>query len=156
MLATTHSLGWYACNLKAVKLATWLHDVIYDSRAPDNEERSADYAERLCVRLCIPDGHLVAALILKTKTHDAGGDPDAQVLIDADLAILGASEPVYRDYADAIRQEYGWVPEPEYRAGRRQVLQTFLRRPKIFRLLRHLEYSARQNLADEIANEASF
>src|SRR4051794_1424217 len=28
-------------------LATWLHDVIYNSRAGDNEERSAEYASAL-------------------------------------------------------------------------------------------------------------
>ena len=86
-------------------------------------------AERLCKELSIPEGHRVAALIMKTKTHDAGDDADAQVLLDADLAILGASEPAYLDYAKKIRQEYAWVPEPEYRQGRRRVLESFLSRP---------------------------
>jgi predicted metal-dependent HD superfamily phosphohydrolase len=154
VLETVASLGSYARNLNAVKLAAWLHDVIYDSKAPDNEERSADYAERLCEKLSIPEGHLVAALIRKTKTHDAGGDADAQVLIDADLAILGESESVYRTYAEKIRQEYAWVPEPDYRKGRQRVLQNFLNRPRIFHLLIHLEEPARQNLAVEIAQWA--
>jgi len=74
VLATVDSLGAYARNLNAVKLAAWLHDVIYDSSASDNEERSADYAERLCEKLSIPEGRIVASLILKTKTHDAGAD----------------------------------------------------------------------------------
>src|SRR5205085_970292 len=56
VLETVESLGSSARNLNAVRLATWLHDVIYDSRASDNEERSADYAERLCERLSVPDG----------------------------------------------------------------------------------------------------
>ena len=30
--------------------------------------------------------------------------------------------PVYRAYAEKIRQEYAWVPEPDYRKGRRRVL----------------------------------
>src|SRR5262245_50052996 len=106
VLETVESLGSHARNLNAVKLATWLHDVIYDSRAADNEESSADYTESLCEKLSIPEGPLVAALIRKTKTHDAGEDADAQVLLDADLAILGASESVYRVYAEKIRQEY--------------------------------------------------
>jgi predicted metal-dependent HD superfamily phosphohydrolase len=120
VLQTVESLGLCTRNLNAVKLAAWLHDVIYDSRASDNEKRSADYAECLCAKLSIPEGRLVAALIRKTKTHDAGDDPDAQVLIDADLATLGASESVYRTYAEKIRQEYAWVPEPDYREGRRR------------------------------------
>ena len=87
VLETVESLNCHARNLRAIKLAAWLHDVIYDSRTSDNEERCADYAERLCEHVSIPEGRLVASLILKTKTHDAGGDPDAQVLIDADLAV---------------------------------------------------------------------
>lgn len=154
VLDTVESLASYAKNLNAVKLAAWLHDVIYDSKASDNEERSAEYAERLCEELAIPEGHRVAALIRKTKTHDAGDDVDAQVLLDADLAILGASESEYQAYAGKIRREYAWVPEPDYRKGRWQVLEKFLARPKIFHFLGHLEQSASRNLAAEIARLA--
>jgi predicted metal-dependent HD superfamily phosphohydrolase len=151
VLETVECLGPHARNLNAIKLAAWLHDVIYDSKASDNEERSADYAERLCEQLAIPESRLVAALIRKTKTHDAGEkDPDAQVLIDADLAILGASEPAYQAYAEQIRSEYAWVPEPAYRTGRTQILERFLARPRIYHLLGSLEDSAHRNLAAEI------
>ena len=74
VLETVESLGSYARNLNAVKLAAWLHDVIYDSKASDNEDRSAEFAERLCEKLSIPEGRVVASLILQTKTHDAGED----------------------------------------------------------------------------------
>src|SRR3954470_3392895 len=90
VLATVENLASIAEHLNAVKLAAWLHDVVYDSRASDNEERSAEYAERLCAELAIPEGRRVASLIRKTKTHDAEGDADARVLLDADLAVLGA------------------------------------------------------------------
>jgi predicted metal-dependent HD superfamily phosphohydrolase len=154
VLATVESLAAHAGNLHAVKLAAWLHDVIYDSKASDNEERSAEYAERLCEELAIPDGPLVASLIRQTKTHVAGDDADARVLIDADLAILGAAEPVYRDYAGKIRQEYAWVPEAQYRQGRRRVLEGFLARPRIYHFLGQLEVPARRNLAAEMARLA--
>jgi predicted metal-dependent HD superfamily phosphohydrolase len=154
VLETVERLGSHARNLSAVKLAAWLHDVIHDSRASDNEERSAEYAERLCENLSIPERRPVASLILKTKTHDVGEDADAEVLLDADLAILGASEAVYRAYSEQIRQEYAWVPEPEYRSGRRQILTKFLTRPRIFHLLTHLEEPARHNLSAEVAHLA--
>ena len=154
MLDTVASFSSFARNLNAVKLAVWLHDVIYDSRASDNEIRSAEFAEQLCEKLSILDGHVIASLIMKTKTHEAGDDSDAQVLIDADLAILGANESAYRTYAEQIRREYAWVPEADYRTGRRQVLERFLTRPRIFHLLAHLEESARQNIAAEIARLA--
>jgi predicted metal-dependent HD superfamily phosphohydrolase len=154
VLATVDGLGPYAKHLQAVKLAAWLHDVVYDSRAADNEDRSAEYAERLCDEFSIPTGGLASSLILTTKSHDAGGDDDAKVLIDADLAILGADETVYRAYAENIRREYAWVPESEYRTGRQHVLETFLARPTIFHLLRHLEEPARRNIAAEIVRLA--
>jgi predicted metal-dependent HD superfamily phosphohydrolase len=151
VLDTVDNLRALAHYPNAVRLAAWLHDVIYDSRASDNEQRSADFAKQLCDELTITEGRLVASLILKTKTHDAGDDPDAQVLLDADLAVLGAREPDYRMYAEQIRREYAWVPEPDYRNGRRQVLTKFLDRPKIFHLLSRLEEPARSNIAAEIA-----
>ena len=156
VLATVESLAPQAKNLNGVKLAAWLHDVIYDSKASDNEERSAEYAERLCQELAIPEGQRVAALVRKTKTHDAGDDADAQVLLDADLAILGTSEAEYLAYAENIRREYAWVPEPEYRKGRRQVLQTFLTRPRIYHFLSHLEQPARRNIGEEIGRLKPF
>lgn len=151
LLQTVESLSVQARNVNAVRLAGWLHDVIYASRASDNEERSADYAERLCVKLSLPVGPLVADLIRKTKTHDAGADADAQVLLDADLAILGAGEADYRIYAANIRREYAWVSDADYRQGRRRVLQSFLNRPRIFHFLNRSEETARHNLAAEIA-----
>ncbi len=155
VLETVEWLAELAPHPNAVKLAAWLHDVIYDSQASDNEERSAKYAEQMCKNLSIPDGHLVAALILKTKTHDAGSNADAQVLIDADLAILGADDLSYRAYAEQIRQEYDWVPEAQFRSGRRQVLERFLSRPRIFYFLTDLETPARQNIEAEIARLAA-
>ncbi len=154
VLRTVDGIAPKATHPDAVRLAAWLHDVVYDSRASDNEERSAAYAERLCEELSIPEGRLVASLIRRTKTHDAGDDPDAQVLLEADLAILGASEAVYRGYAQQIRREYEWVPEPEYRSGRRHVLEGFLARPRLYHFLGHLEEPARRNVASEIARLA--
>jgi predicted metal-dependent HD superfamily phosphohydrolase len=151
VLATAESLAAHAHHPNAVYIAAWLHDVIYDSRAPDNEQRSADYAVDLCERLAIPDGERVAALILATKTHTAGDDPDAQVMLDADLAILGADEAAYTRYAENIRREYAWVAADAYRDGRRRVLERVLNRPRIFHFLNELEDQARWNVAAEIA-----
>ena len=154
MLETVDALGRFARNLNAVKLAVWLHDAIYDSRASDNEQHSAEYADRFCRRAAIPEREAVMSLIAKTKTHNAEGDVDAQVLLDADLAILGADEGTYREYAEWIRREYAWVPDAEYRVGRCDVLRSFLSRPRIFEFLTQLEGPARRNVAAEIAGLA--
>jgi predicted metal-dependent HD superfamily phosphohydrolase len=151
VLKTVDALASLSPNPNVVRLAAWFHDAVYESRAPDNEERSAEYAKQMCKSLSISDGDRVADLVMKTKTHDCGTDADALVLIDADLAILGADEVVYREYANKIRQEYDWVPEQQFRIGRRQVLERFLNRANIFQFLTDLEGPARRNLTAELA-----
>jgi predicted metal-dependent HD superfamily phosphohydrolase len=139
----------------ALRLAVWLHDIVYDTRANDNEERSADYARRVLAPLSVPPAIIdeTARLVLLTKAHQAdAADRAGQVLLDADLAILGAEEAEYEQYARAIRQEYEWVPQERYRAGRAEVLEGFLRRPRIYHtdaMFSRAEDQARRNLARE-------
>jgi predicted metal-dependent HD superfamily phosphohydrolase len=150
-----------ARNFAALKLAGYFHDVIYDPRAPDNEERSAMHAEAVLTELRVAPATVavVKELILKTKHHDADdSDIDGQILLDVDLAILAAPPAEYDRYARAIRQEYAWVRDDAYRKGRRAVLESFLQRPRIYRTslyaTRDLESRARDNLRREIATHA--
>ncbi len=135
-------------------LASWYHDAVYDTRAADNEELSAEFAREALPPLGVATAVIeeVARLILLTKTHQtAGDDVSGLQLVDADLAILGASAPVYDRYAAAIRREYAWVPEAAYRAGRRRVLDGFLARQRLFHFLQAAESPARANLQRESA-----
>ncbi|MDQ2686612.1 MAG: hypothetical protein M3Y28_01965, partial [Armatimonadota bacterium] len=94
----------------------------------------------------------VKQLILATKAHQAlDGDAACRLLLDADLAILGAPETDYNAYAQAIRREYAWVPDVHYRQGRRRVLETFLQRPRLYLTpsFEPLEEQARANLRHE-------
>ena len=146
---------WGAATPPALLLAAWLHDVIYDTHGADNEERSADHAWELLRPLGLPEALLdeTARLILLTKGHRAeAGDRAGHVLLDADLAVLGADEATYDQYAAAIRREYAWVPEEQYRPGRARVLEDFLRRPRIYHtheMYGRLEPCARQNVMHE-------
>jgi predicted metal-dependent HD superfamily phosphohydrolase len=75
------------------------------------------------------------------------------VLLDADLAILAATEAEYSRYAQAIRHEYAWLPENEYRAGRRGLLERFLALDRIYRtekMFQAGEEQARRNMRKEI------
>jgi predicted metal-dependent HD superfamily phosphohydrolase len=148
----------YANDLPVIQLAAWFHDSIYDPRATDNEERSAAYAQSSLSNSGIAAETLqtVSQMILSTKTHRAEESTiDCQILLDADLAILGASVPLYDIYAQAIRQEYSWVPEVSYKNGRVQILQMFLQRTRIYctkPLYAALEEQARANIRREIAS----
>jgi predicted metal-dependent HD superfamily phosphohydrolase len=156
VLETIDQLQNLARHRPALEFAAWFHDVIYDTRARDNEEKSAAFAEDALRGLRLPEEVVAAttSFILRTKTHWAPPEEvDARILIDADLAILGASEARYAWYAEAIRREYAWVPEDRYRAGRRQVLEAFLARERIYHtepMFQALEAAARRNLSQEV------
>lgn len=91
----------------AVEFAIWFHDIVYDTHAADNEERSAAVAvEFLSATSHGPD---VAGLIMATKHTGSPGAGDAALLCDIDLSILGHAPGPYDEYAAAIRREYSWV-----------------------------------------------
>ncbi|MEH2264746.1 HD domain-containing protein [Nostoc sp.] len=156
VLSTIQILQGYTNNLAAVQLAAWFHDVVYDTQAQDNEERSADYAFDLLSNLGIPESttSTVKYLILNTKNHQAAvNDYESQVLLDADLAILAANSVEYQEYAHAIRQEYGWLSEADYITGRQQFLERFLQRSHIYftpLMSEFAEPCARGNIQAEI------
>ncbi len=156
VLRTIETLQLYTKDLPSVQLAAWFHDIVYDTQAQNNEERSAEYADKLLINLGIPLNNIatVTRLILTTQRHHTEADDfDSQVLLDADLAILAANPVEYRDYADAIRQEYAWVSDADYIMGRSQVLQKFLHRDRIYftpLMFEVAEQSARSNLNTEI------
>jgi predicted metal-dependent HD superfamily phosphohydrolase len=156
MLEVLSFLKDLAGDFGAVCFAAWFHDSVYDTHASDNEEKSAAYAAQVLGDLGLgrrrPEE--VCRLILLTKNHLASlDDLTGQVLLDADLAILGSAEERYDQYARAIRQEFAWVPNEDYRAGRTQVLSAFLRRERIYcteDMRMRYESQARENLLREI------
>lgn len=138
-----------------VGIALWFHDAIYEVRAHDNERRSADWA---IDELTKAGGsreviQRVEALIMAT-CHDALPiDPDQQLLVDIDLAILGASPERFAEYDRQVRAEYSWVPAFLYRTKRKEVLQGFLDRKYIYStsyFRERLEEQARINLENAI------
>jgi predicted metal-dependent HD superfamily phosphohydrolase len=140
-----------------VELALWFHDAVYDPRRDDNEERSAQWAARAVLAAgCGPEvARRVEALVLATRTHDAGDDPDTRVVLDIDLAILGAAPARFAQYEGQIRAEYAHVPEAEFRRRRAQLLAGFLARPKIYSTAAFgaaLEQQARSNLQASLSS----
>lgn len=140
-----------------VRLAAWFHDAVYDPRAGDNEERSADLVVSMLAALRVEDEVVseVARLVRLTAGHDpADDDPDGAVLCDADLAILASDERRYARYAADVRAEYAHVPDDDFARGRAAVLQQLLGQPSLFRTpTGHAawEAAARANVTAELA-----
>jgi predicted metal-dependent HD superfamily phosphohydrolase len=67
--------------------------------------------------------------------------------------VLAGDPASYAEYAAAVRREYGFVPEPDFRAGRAEVLRRLLGLPHLFRTpygREHWERTARRNIATEL------
>jgi predicted metal-dependent HD superfamily phosphohydrolase len=157
VLDVTNTLKSLAINFHAIEIAAWFHDVIYDPQANDNEEKSAKFASDSLISLNVPQTTIdrVVSLILQTKNHHASLENiDSQILLDADLSILGVEGLDYMAYARSIRQEYCWLSEAEYRAGRKRVLQDFLERDRIYfteKGFQMFELKARENIIAELS-----
>lgn len=142
---------------RAVLLAIWYHDAVYFPRLSNNEEQSLKLAAQDLFRAGCD-----AAFIKKVCDHirasdhrEGEEDPDTQVFLDLDLAILGKDESTFDRYDRAIRQEYIFVEDEDYYKGRLQVLERFLRRKPLYYtpfLREKYEKQAKQNLKRAIQN----
>ena len=134
-----------------VELALWFHDAIYDVKGHENEQRSADWA-RDALRDAGVDStsaQRVHDLIMATRHTAVPSGRDEPLLIDIDLAILGAERPRFDEYEQQIRKEYAYVPGFLFRRKRREILKGFLDRPAIYStpwFHDALEAKARDNL----------
>jgi len=141
---------------KALELALFFHDVIYDPRAPDNEAASARFAAEKLAAIGVDQPLIqdVERLILVTKHAAAPSRDDERLLVDIDLSILGTETRTFDVYEREVRSEYDFVPEEAFRAGRAHILESFLARAAIFTTApfhERYEAHARRNLERSVA-----
>jgi predicted metal-dependent HD superfamily phosphohydrolase len=139
-----------------VEAALWLHDIVYDPRAGDNEAQSAGLAARMlgAAGVAEPVRQRIGEFILATTHAAVPPAGDAGLVCDADLAILGAEPARYARYVELIRQEFAWVPAPLFRRRRAAVLARFLDRAAVYGtepFRSRCEAAARRNLSAELA-----
>lgn len=157
----TECLDWWeksahlAENPTAVLLALWFHDAIYDVHRQDNEINSAIWADTVLAQLAIAEDlrKAVHRLILCTQHSELPVTADEQLLVDIDLAILGANDERYRHFETQIRAEYAHVPKWLFKIKRRSILKSFLNRTSIYSThysALQLETRARANLSAAI------
>jgi predicted metal-dependent HD superfamily phosphohydrolase len=149
-------LGLPAAERAVIIVAAGAHDVVYDGRPGDDERRSASWARGWLARAGAGEAHVARAgeLVLATAAHSAAPDDlAAWVLLDADLAILGADPAAYDRYRLAVREEYAALDEQAWRAGRTAVMSGLLARDPLYgtgAARRRWEARARANIAREL------
>lgn len=142
-------------DIQAVLAAALFHDAVYQPASSTNEADSAALAVRHLRDLHWVDDRVtvVDALIMATADHQPAGI-DQEVLLDADLAILGEQAGQYQAYVIGVRAEYAHVDDDAWRVGRSRVLRHFLDRPNIYctaTMRQARQHRARANLAAELA-----
>lgn len=134
---------------RAVLLAAWFHDAVYEANPGDDEAASADLARNALTPLA-STGSLtnrevtaIAHLIELTASHQLADGieeytsgaltrADAAFFLDADLAILAADSPRYTRYVAGVRAEYAHYTPDAFTRGRAAILQGFLNRTAIY------------------------
>lgn len=143
-------------------LALVHHDAIYVVAAKDNEARSAALARAVIARW-LPqrgiDAERVAQLIEWTALHGQlkpqDIDPEARLVLDCDMAILGSSPKRFTQYCEQIAEEYReQISADEYKRGRAAFLAGLLSQDRIFLsdfFHQRLDSKARRNLRTALA-----
>lgn len=134
---------------RAVLLAAWFHDAVYEANPGEDEAASADLARTTLAPLA-STGSLtnrevtaIAHLIELTASHQLADGieeytsgaltrADAAFFLDADLAILAADSPRYTRYVAGVRAEYAHYAPDAFTRGRAAILQGFLNRTAIY------------------------
>lgn len=135
---------------RAVILAIFFHDAIYDATSSTNEEESMKLFQSF------EANELVNEMIMASKAHHLAsgtGKSPLEFFLDLDLSVLGKTTAAYKQYVSLIRKEYAHVPHETYCEKRAEILESILQQTYIYKtsLFREMfEEQARSNLASEI------
>lgn len=135
----------------AVEMSIWFHDIIYDARASDNEEKSAKHFVKVCgddiderFRSKVHD------LIIVTIHKELPLTSDEKFMVDIDLSSFGLPWDKFLKDSEAVREEFRHMSDEEFYPTQKQFLESLVARKyfcftEFFRD-RH-EKQARQNIA---------
>lgn len=142
-------------NWETLLFTLYYHDLVYNPLKSDNEEKSAEFAEKRMTQISVPNNEIERCRkqILATKSHLKSADSDTNYFTDADLSVLGQDWNSYSSYYKNVRKEYAIYPDLVYNPGRKKVLKHFLEMERIFKtdfFYRRFEIQAKQNLQREI------
>jgi predicted metal-dependent HD superfamily phosphohydrolase len=142
-------------NWETILFTLFYHDIVYNALESDNEEKSAELAEKRMQQINVPTEIIknCKSQILATKKHEDNSDFDTNFFIDADLSILGQDTETYKVYFQNVRQEYSIYPDIIYNLGRKKVLKHFLDMDRIYKtdyFHAKFESQAKMNLQYEL------
>lgn len=156
--ATLKNLGQVkqlANDYDALEVALWFHDAIYKIFSSSNELDSANWAVDFLKLNNAKEEFIenVHRLIMATLHHAVPSNNDERLIVDIDLSILGCNSELYDQFELWVRKEYKLIPTFIYKKKRKEILEVFLGRERIFSheyFFDKFEQSARANLRNAI------
>ena len=106
-------------------LAAIFHDIVYDPRRSDNEERSAQLLLQHAPETT--EIQYIVSIIRDTKTH-VPRSPLSHIFCDLDMSIVKKPLPDLVRWETGIRMEYKHVPRLLYMIGRVRFLRQMIQR----------------------------
>lgn len=122
-------------------LAAVYHDAVYDPKASDNEEKSAELFMKQAGASSLNENQKknIHRFILDTKTHKASSET-SQLLVDADLDILNRPFGELIEYEKQIFKEYQFVDYKIYQPKRLEVLSQLNKNGKLDALIEYVKH----------------
>lgn len=120
---------------RPVALAAWFHDAVHTGRTGVDEQGSAGLAVELLEGIRLPAAEVeeVARLVLLTIDHSPDpGDREGNLLVDADLSILGQPSGRYHFYSRGVRLEYPDLSDELFASGRIRALDGLLSKEPLY------------------------
>ncbi len=114
-------------NKKVLTYAVFFHDIVYNPKKTDNEEKSVHQWQSYALSLSLKREMIkqVSELIQATKNHtEPTSNPLTALFLDLDLSILGSHPEAFAAYDAAIAQEYNYLDPVVYRQKRKTFLQS--------------------------------
>jgi predicted metal-dependent HD superfamily phosphohydrolase len=139
-------------NPDAVELAVWMHDVIYQPGAGDNESLSVEWYRDIAGVVHKPDLlQLVCRLIIATL-HDNKPleDEDACYMVDIDLSSFAMPWNEFLRDSLNLRRENPQITDLEYYRNQKKFQKLLLAKQRFYHsdyFYQHYESQARDNLA---------
>ncbi len=125
-----------AKNPDALEVAICYHDYFSDIGVPgrQNEERSAlKIVELMRFWGCFEhDIYDTMSAVLATAHDHTPQTPDNRLMVDVDLAGLGAPWPMFLINSQNVREECAEVPEEKFREGNDKFLRRLLERTPLY------------------------
>ena len=117
-----------------IELAIWYHDVIYNPKRNDNEEKSSEFAKNQLTNMNVNHSLINDSIriINSTKHTYLLSNLDEMIMSDIDLSIFGKDKQRLIQYEEGIRFEYSFVPENVYRIERSKILKRFFEKDRIY------------------------